>query len=165
VLNAGDSSDRLNGHRGDDVLRGAAGNDTASFDGSLFGVTASLVDGAASGDGADALTDIENLSGSHLADSLKGDRFRNQLRGGRGADELAGGFGNDREFGDGGNDVLDQGLARNGGDILSGGDGRRDVVDYSARSHRVRVTRDGSGNDGERREHDTVLRDIDRVRR
>jgi len=165
VLNAGADGDRLNGHRGDDVLRGAAGNDTASFDGSRLGVTASLVDGAASGDGADALTDIENLWGSHLADSLQGDRFRNQLRGGRGADELAGGFGNDRESGDGGNDVLDQGLARNGGDILSGGDGHRDVVDYSARGHRVRVTRDGGANDGERGERDTVLRDVDRVRR
>jgi Ca2+-binding RTX toxin-like protein len=165
VLNAGDGSDLLNGHQGGDILRGAAGTDTVSFAGSRFGVTANLTDGAASGDGEDALTDIENLWGSHAADSLTGDHFRNQLRGGGGADLLVGGYGNDHESGDGGNDVFNQGRRPNGGDMLAGGAGRRDVVDYSARAHRVRFTRDNAHNDGERREHDNILQDIDRVRR
>jgi Ca2+-binding RTX toxin-like protein len=164
VLNAGGGSDLLKGHTGDDVLRGAAGTDTVSFADSHFGVTASLAGGAASGEGEDALTGVENLWGSHLADSLAGDRLRNQLRGSGGADILAGGPGRDQESGEGGNDILNQGRNANGGDTLSGGAGRRDVVDYSARSHRVRITRDGSGNDGERGEHDNIRGDVNRVR-
>jgi Ca2+-binding RTX toxin-like protein len=165
VLNAGAGSDRLNGRRGDDILRGAAGTDTVTFADSPFGVTARLADGSASGDGEDALSGVENLWGSRHDDSLLGNQLRNQLRGGAGADVLAGGLGKDQESGGGGNDVLDQGRRRNGGDRLSGGAGRRDVVDYSARSHYVRVTRDGSGNDGERGEDDNIRGDIDRVRR
>jgi Ca2+-binding RTX toxin-like protein len=164
VLNAGDGNDLLNGRAGDDVLRGAAGADTASFAGSRFGVTASLAEGAASGDGEDALTGVENLRGSSAADSLEGDHLRNRLRGGGGPDELIGGFGNDRESGDGGNDVLNQGRRSNGGDTLSGGAGR-DVVDYSARRDRVRITRDNTGNDGQRGERDNILGDIERLRR
>jgi Ca2+-binding RTX toxin-like protein len=125
---------------------------------------------------------VENLWDSNFADTLEGDKFRNQLRGragddallgggrgdrlrgGIGADELAGGRGNDREFGENGNDFLDQGRFKNGADVLSGGPGRRDTVDYSARTRRVRVTRDNRPNDGQRGEHDNVLRSIHRVR-
>jgi len=165
VLSAGGGDDLLKGQAGDDVLRGAEGTDTVSFTDSRFGVTASLTGGSASGDGEDALSGIENLWGSRFADSLAGDHFRNELRGGAGADVLAGGLGADQESGEGGNDALDEGRRPNGGDRLSGGAGSRDVVDYSARSHLVRVTRNGRGNDGERGEHDNILRDIDRVRR
>jgi hypothetical protein len=48
---------------------------------------------------------------------------------------------------------------------LFGGSGRRDLVDYAARTHLVRVTRDDRPNDGERGEHDNVHPGIERVKR
>jgi Ca2+-binding RTX toxin-like protein len=161
TLRGGEDSDQIAGQRGDDDLQGGAGTDTVSFRGARTGVTVSLAAGEASGDGADVLSDLENVKGSDHADHLRGDGFANVLRGGSGGDWLSGGDGNDGEYGESGNDWLDQGRAPNGGDMLSGGSGSHDVVDPSHRAHRFRVVRDGVSNDGQRGEHDNVQSDID----
>jgi Ca2+-binding RTX toxin-like protein len=95
----GDASggdDHFVGGKGGDILDGKGGNDTASYFGSVAGVTVdlSLVDlslmGVAQVSGGDAsgdmLTSIENLIGSDNNDTLSGDDGNNRLTGGLGAD-------------------------------------------------------------------------------
>jgi Ca2+-binding RTX toxin-like protein len=102
LLTGGDGSDTLMGRAGDDILDGGAGLDTASYAEASTGVTVDL--GVASpqstGEGADTLTGIENLTGSAFADTLLGTTERNVLIGGAGDDVLVG---------RGGNDLLDGG--------------------------------------------------------
>lgn len=117
--NAGDNwlwgqagSDVLTGADGNDLLQVGDGNhqvdggndiDTAGFVLTTTGVTLSLAIAGAQTTGAltVTLTDIENLSGSALADSLTGDAGDNVLAGGVEADSLFGGDGADALYGDG----------------------------------------------------------------
>ena len=85
ALTGGGSTDTLNGGGGDDWLSGGAGNDalnggegtnTADYSGAGaggVGVNVNLTTGAASGDGNDTLSGIQNANGSSFADSLRGD--------------------------------------------------------------------------------------------
>jgi Ca2+-binding RTX toxin-like protein len=107
-LSAGGGNDLLDGRGGGDRLLGGAGRETASFAAIAARVFASLRGGGASGQGRDALREIENMTGSPLGDVLTGSAVANVLRG------LAG------------NDGL-RGLAAN--DTLVGGRGRRDYCD------------------------------------
>ena len=129
----------LKGYGGADKLWGDDGVDTASYDRSPSGVTVKLLAGFADGGDAtgDTFKSIENLTGSHHADTLEGDNGSNKLRGSLGNDTLSGlggtdylygdlhddklygGDGNDQLFGGPGNDVLSGGA---GNDILNGGD-------------------------------------------
>jgi Ca2+-binding RTX toxin-like protein len=78
------------------VINGAAGNDTASYLFATAAVNASLATGLASGgSGSDSFTSIENLTGSNFNDTLAGDGTANLLTGGTGADTLTGGAGAD----------------------------------------------------------------------
>jgi len=90
-----------------DTLDGGAGNDTASYEGSLEGIHVDLDLGTAAGGDAegDTLTDIENLTGSEFADTLIGDAVANVLDGAGGDDILYGGGGNDTLIGGTGNDI------------------------------------------------------------
>ena len=99
-----DGADIFVGGAGADQIEGGAGRDTVTYAGAPVGVVARL-DGIAGSDG-DVLTEIENLTGSNLADRLFGDGAANVLRGGSGADRLRGGAGNDRLFGGTGADAL-----------------------------------------------------------
>ncbi|MEW5685156.1 MAG: calcium-binding protein [Pseudomonadota bacterium] len=113
TLAGGDGADVLQGRGGDDRLDGGAGVDEAVYLNAPGGVTVDLgLSGAqATGDGADTLISIENISGSLQNDRLTGDGQANLLRGWAGDDTLTGA---------GGADTLD---AREGADVLSGGDG------------------------------------------
>ena len=114
--------DELNGGAGADQLYGGSGNDTASYLGSLAGVSVNLTSGTASGGDAqgDGLFSIENLVGSDFADALFGNGFENHIDGGSGVDFLTGEGGNDTLEGGQGNDTLYGGA---GFDELRGGDG------------------------------------------
>jgi hypothetical protein len=88
----------LYANSGDNVLNGAGGLDTVSYQYATAGVTVSLANTAAQatgGSGADTLVSIENLAGSSYADTLTGNGGHNVLDGGGGADTLQGGDGND----------------------------------------------------------------------
>ena len=87
--------DTLVGGEGRDTMDGAAGNDTASYEGSGAGVSVNLLAGTASGGDAigDELTNIENLHGSSLGDTLTGDHGANTLTGGGGKRQDMGRFG------------------------------------------------------------------------
>ncbi|MCX7255588.1 MAG: type I secretion C-terminal target domain-containing protein, partial [Polaromonas sp.] len=99
---------------GSNVLDGAAGTDTVSYQYATAGVTVSLAITAAQatgGSGSDTLLNIENLTGGNYADKLTGSTGNNYLNGGAGNDILNGGAGND---------ILTGGL---GADQLTGGTG------------------------------------------
>ncbi|MBV1718993.1 MAG: hypothetical protein KMY51_03205, partial [Desulfomicrobium sp.] len=92
-----DGDDTLRGGSGADTLEGGAGSDTVDYGASTSAVDVDLtratqVGGQAQGD---ALTSIENLSGSNFDDTLTGDAKDNRLAGGAGNDVLSGGGGFD----------------------------------------------------------------------
>ena len=97
ILTGGAAADTLVGGEGDDTLAGGEGGD--SFDGgagidkaNYFAASGSMdVDlgaGTATGQGSDALSGVENVTGSPQDDSLAGDAGDNTLHGGAGADTV-----------------------------------------------------------------------------
>ena len=124
-LKGGPGNDSLSGRRGGDVLDGGLGNsDAAQFRLATKGVTASLLTGTATGEGADTLVGIEQLWGSKFADTLTGDALQdgNVLAGGAGNDILDGQEGADTVAGGEGDDTLDGGPGADllGHQLLSG---------------------------------------------
>jgi uncharacterized delta-60 repeat protein len=84
--------------KGDNVLDGGAGSDTASYAYATTGVTVSLATTGpqdTEGSGTDTLLNIEHLSGSNFDDNLLGNQADNTLYGGAGADFMAGANGSD----------------------------------------------------------------------
>jgi Ca2+-binding RTX toxin-like protein len=110
-IEAQSGNDVLLGGPGDDHLIGGDGEDTASYEGTLEGVTADLALGTASGEGADSFEAVEGLIGSASDDVLRGSEARNILSGLGGTDLL---------FGQGGADTL---LGGDGDDFLTGTEG------------------------------------------
>jgi Ca2+-binding RTX toxin-like protein len=96
-LQGGNGSDVLEGGAGIDYLNGGAGADTATYAGTIVGVTIDLAMGTGSGGDAqnDQLISIENVTGSATGDNLTGDGFNNILDGSFGADVMTGSGGND----------------------------------------------------------------------
>jgi Ca2+-binding RTX toxin-like protein len=98
TLYGGDGNDYLRGGIGDDYIDGGAGIDRAAFTDSPVGVTVDLnLQGVAqnTGSGMDTLVNIEDVSGTSMADHLTGDGGDNWLWGEGGNDVLSGGGGND----------------------------------------------------------------------
>ena len=97
-LFGGEGFDTLLGLDGNDALDGGGGNfDVASY---LFaqnpeGVSASLTNGTASGEGEDTLVGIESLQGSNQGDELVGDAQFNVFYPMEGDDAVFGGAGRD----------------------------------------------------------------------
>lgn len=128
VLDGAAGDDWLGGEAGDDVLIGGDGRDTASYLGSVGGVTARLdTEGlqATGGAGVDRLVGIEDLTGSTLDDDLTGDGGDNRIDGRGGDDRVHGLTGDDRLAGQGGHDRLAGG---DGSDILVGGTGNDTII-------------------------------------
>ncbi|MDQ3915515.1 MAG: hypothetical protein M3323_09350 [Actinomycetota bacterium] len=123
---AGDKdADALQGGPGTDFLHGGPGSDTLTFAAPKSGVTVDLARGRAEGD---AVTDVENATGTRYRDHLSGDAARNLLLGGDGSDRLYGAAGNDVILGSGGDDELGGGPGR---DVVSFAVGRAVVVDLA----------------------------------
>src|SRR5262249_1030811 len=112
----GDGFDTLMGRGGDDTLDGGGGSDTASYAEAASGVTVDLTIAGPqnTGDGADTLISIENLTGSAFADTLKGDAGDNILIGGAGTDTLMGSGGEDQLRGGDGSDTASYAGAASG---------------------------------------------------
>jgi Ca2+-binding RTX toxin-like protein len=101
-------SDLLWGGSGGDTMDGGDGLDTVTYAGSAVGVYADIganlyFGGDANGD---IVSNVENLIGSALDDTLVGDGNNNWLTGGTGIDTLAGGGGNDTYVIDNALDVI-----------------------------------------------------------
>ncbi|WP_417525599.1 CHRD domain-containing protein [Marinovum sp.] len=174
TLRGQDGNDFIRGHRGNDVIDGGAGSDTASYRYASGGVTVNLATGLAGGaDGADTLSDIENVNGGDHNDTLTGSTGSNELYGQDGNDVLfasddpngnnstapdtmGGGNGDDLLFGSAGGDNLSGGAhddhlsGNRGDDTIDGGTGR-DIASYVAANGGVSVdlmTNSASGADG-----------------
>ena len=162
-LNGGAGRDFLIGGPGGDSLAGGTGRDTAVYSTSAAGVTINLTVGTAqggAGDGTgDVLSSILNVIGSdNGVDNITGDGNDNTLNGGAGNDNLTGGGGADTLLGRGGADTLAGGagnddLSPGAGtdtDVVIGGAGERDTVDYSqcAAGVTVDLTNGGTGTEG-----------------
>ncbi len=86
-LQGGAGNDMVEGRGGSDVLDGSIGTDTVSYANAPAGVAVNLGAGTASGgDGADTMTNFENLVGSSFADTLTGSAGANTITAGTGAD-------------------------------------------------------------------------------
>jgi Ca2+-binding RTX toxin-like protein len=95
VTGSNTGNDLLSGDASNNRIAGGGGTDTVDYAGAANGVTVNLATSIASGQGNDTLTSIENVNGSHFADTILGDGNANTLNGGDGADSIDGGAGND----------------------------------------------------------------------
>jgi Ca2+-binding RTX toxin-like protein len=98
-------------------------------------------------------------------DTLTGGSASDLIDGGTGNDNVIGGRGNDDLRGGDGDDVINGGSAStttdDGKDIISGGLGAGDYVDYGGRTASLTITLDGIANDGS--ELDFIKSDIENV--
>lgn len=112
VLAAG-GDDIIFGSLGDDNYNGEGGSDTVNYSESTSGVFVDLTNNRAFDDGQggiDVITNVENVVGSELDDSIKGKSDNNVLTGLGGNDVLEGGAGNDGyvfNLGDGEDTITD----------------------------------------------------------
>lgn len=89
TLNGQGGDDTIDGRGGADALTGSSGSDTVTYEDAPGGVTVSLESGSAGGDGADSLSEIEDVIGSPFDDSLTGSDGENLIRGLGGSDTVA----------------------------------------------------------------------------
>jgi Ca2+-binding RTX toxin-like protein len=122
----GPGRDQVSGGGGRNRVEGGPDFDYANYYLSPVGVDVDLATGTASGEGTDALTGIESVFGSQLADSITGDAGSNYVQPFGGNDAVTGGGGLDIVF-DG---VGPLGSGTDGDDVFDGGDGL-DAVAYS----------------------------------
>ncbi|MDP9402359.1 MAG: fibronectin type III domain-containing protein [Actinomycetota bacterium] len=192
ALNGGDGNDTITGGAGGDEISGGAGNDTitggaggddisgGADDDTITGDDASdttgspdilqgdagndTINGGAGNDAIDGGDDADATS-DPATTALNGGGGNDTITGGAGGDELSGGPGDDTEDGGAGDDTFGQEAAANGGDILIGGDGTGDLVDYSTRTSDLSVSLDGAANDGQASpaENDDVAIDVENV--
>ena len=120
ALRGGTGNDFLQGGEGNDITSGGAGIDQIDLTSAKAPMIVDLAGGVAYGEGADAVSGIEDVLGSSYDDDITGDGSANHLIGGGGNDHLVGGDGNDRLEGGDGADVIEGG---GGDDFLNGGAG------------------------------------------
>ena len=150
-------------HNSDDALSGGAGaDDVIDYSGRETRVVINLGIISWRNDGADPNADstseecddvwfdTENARSGSGNDMISADFSNNQSD-----NEFWGGDGNDQLDLGAGNDIVHEGAAANGSDMMSGRGGS-DTVDYSERTNAVMVTLDGVSNDGEAGEGDNT---------
>jgi len=128
TLKGGAGNDTLSGRGGVDILDGGDGIDTADYSSAVGGINANLAINTTSIDGfgtSDTLIDIENITGSTLADTITGDASDNIILGNVGADTLDGGAGDDAIDGGAGVDIIKAGA---GDDSYTGGTGTDELT-------------------------------------
>lgn len=131
------------------AFNGGAGRDMADFSGIATNVTVSLAiaeDQETGGAGVVRLVDIEDVTGSSVADTLTGNRLANAIRGGAGPDRIDGGGGNDLIVGGLHADTLTGGAGADifrisAGDLTRRADAMERITDFSvAQGDRIDLT-------------------------
>jgi Ca2+-binding RTX toxin-like protein len=125
AISGGDGDDFVMGGLGDDQLAGGPGVDTLDFGSSIAGVQVDLELGAATGDGADTITEFENVKGTDLADDITGDDGANTIAARGGSDTVHGGAGADTVRGGEGMDIV---FGGDDDDVLRGGTGKDQII-------------------------------------
>jgi len=125
AISGGDGNDFVIGGLGDDQLAGGAGIDTLDFGSSTVGVQVDLAVGAATGDGADTITEFENVKGTGFADDITGDAGPNTIAARGGSDTVHGAAGADTVRGGDGTDFIYGG---DDDDLLRGGPGKDQII-------------------------------------
>ena len=132
-INSGAGDDTIIATNGGDTIdggshnAGAGGGDWLSFQALGTAVNATMNSGTITGGlGTTTISNIENLLGTTLNDTLTGDSNDNSLDGNDGNDTLNGGEGNDFLLGNVGDDTLSGG---DGVDTYDGGTGE-DTIDF-----------------------------------
>ncbi|MGH2808994.1 MAG: plastocyanin/azurin family copper-binding protein, partial [Actinomycetota bacterium] len=162
LLGAGDR-DFLVGGPGGDTLNGGTGKDGVSYHTATSGLTIDLTPGPGSGEAFnDVYTNIDIVLGSNFDDVIRDNANDNMVSGGDGNDTITGNGGNDVLLGGAGSDILRGGADKdnlNAGegadsDVLVGGAGTRDMINYSTCGAGVTIdlslggTTQGGGGDG-----------------
>ncbi|MFM9938440.1 MAG: VCBS domain-containing protein [Hyphomicrobiaceae bacterium] len=122
----------IQGEAGSDLIDGAGGIDTVDYNNHrAMGVVVDLAAGTADDGygGTDTLINIENVSGSSLADIISGDAGANSLRGQNGQDILTGAGGDDQIIGGGDSDTAVFSGMRSDYDVLANPDGSLTITD------------------------------------
>jgi hypothetical protein len=143
TVTGGSGSDTFYANTGTNTVNGSGGTNALTFasESSAAVILDLSIGTAQSSDyGTYTISNIQNLYGSGLNDTLTGDANANLLSGGIGNDSLIGGSGNDTLIGGTGNDYLD------------GGVGTADLVTYAGVGNAVVVslaagTATGDGSD------------------
>ncbi|MDQ3879350.1 MAG: hypothetical protein M3290_13535, partial [Actinomycetota bacterium] len=94
ILAAG-GDDELRGESGDDELDGGDGSDTVGFRDAFHKLVVNLAGRASTGEGNDALLDIENVYGGYRKDFIIGDDGPNRIFGGISGEDTLRGLGGD----------------------------------------------------------------------
>ncbi|BAI73768.1 calcium binding hemolysin protein (plasmid) [Azospirillum sp. B510] len=136
LLDGRGGNDTLIGLGGADTLIGGDGTDLADYSASADGVGVDLTAGSGAGGDAegDALSGVEDVTGSAFADRLTGAQTANRLDGGAGDDRLAGLGGADTLIGGAGIDLADYSASGAGVTVDlaagagTGGDAEGDVL-------------------------------------
>ena len=138
ILDGGLGDDLLLGGNGTDSYIGGNGSDTVDYRGGPLGVTVDLVSGLGSGGQAqgDLYTQVENVLGTNLTDTLIGGAGFNTLAGFDGIDSLFGGSSGDSLLGGDADDFL---MGGSGADRLDGGNGANDMASYTLSTSGVQV--------------------------
>ena len=111
----------------------------------------------------------DHIVGGNGMDYIAGGNGNDSILGMGGNDKLEGGMGNDTIDGGAGNDLLNGGGAgistADGADVIRGGDGDSDTVDYSLRFNPVLVdiSNSSKATDGEKGEGDQVFADVENI--
>jgi Ca2+-binding RTX toxin-like protein len=109
------------------------------------------------GRGADSVV----LGNRNIRAQIKGGRGNDTISAGNNRDTIYAEGGDDYIFGGAGNDVIDPGGEQ---DLIIGGDGPRDLVDYSWRTNDLDIDISGDDeDDGEAGENDSVMFDVEIV--
>ncbi|MCP8999098.1 hypothetical protein NFC73_04995 [Pseudarthrobacter sp. RMG13] len=136
VLVTGSGDDILDGGLGADKINGGAGKDTVDYHIRNAPLLVRLDGSASSGESGEldtVGTDVENIEGGHLGDTLIGNDQGNRIRGYEGNDVIEGQGGKDSLTGGNDNDRVDGGseddtlAGSNDNDIVTGGPGN-DVI-------------------------------------
>jgi Ca2+-binding RTX toxin-like protein len=140
-IDGGPGADSINGRGGDDDLVGGDGDD--------------VVNGSSGND---------HVDGANGNDTVVGGDGDDTLLGSAGNDRLIGSSGDDDAFGGLGDDTFVEGdtAGPNGSDLLRG-EGGTDTVSYNGRTAGVKVSLNGTYDDGGTSEQDNASNDIEKV--
>ncbi len=136
VAFGGNGNDTFVDGTGSDTFLGGSGFDTLDYSQAENAVSVDMQTGRASGNGSDRFTQIEEVVGSDLGDSLKGSNGDNTINGGAGNDTIVGGGGSDTLTGGAGEDTFSWSRSDTGNknyfDVITDFDVAEDTLDLSS---------------------------------